>query len=73
MSKSFTISHINQAISLKFSEPVNHPMEQLICRFYVYISNDIDFIQLFVTYPHLLKTNHFYKFVLCVFGVDDTF
>ena len=69
----FYHSHINQTISLKCSGPVNHPMEQLIYKFYVYFSNDIDFNQLFVTYPHLLKTNHFNKFVPCVFGVDDTF
>ena len=50
-------SRINRATSLKFSGPVYHPIEQLKYKFYVYISNDIDFIQLFVTYPYLLKTN----------------
>ena len=39
----------------------------------LYIPNDIDVIQLFVTYLYLLKTNHFNKLAPCVFGVDDTF
>ena len=62
-----------KATSLTFAGPVYHSMEQLMCKFYVYILNDIYFIQLFVTYPYLLKTNHFNNFVTCVFGVDDTF
>ena len=69
----FYHSRINRATSLKFSGPVYHPMEQLIYKYYVYISTDIDCIQLFVTYPYLLKTNHFNKIVPCVFSVNDTF
>ena len=64
---------INRATSLKFAGPVYHHMTQLTYKFYVYILNDIYFIQLFITYPYLLKTNHFNNFVTCVFGVDVTF
>ena len=49
---------MNQATSLEFSGPVYHPMEQIIYTFHVYISNGIDFILPFVTYPYLLHTNH---------------
>ena len=42
-------------------------MEHLTCMFYVYILNDKDFIQLFVTYPYLLKTKHFNKLVNSAF------
>ena len=71
----FYLSHRNRTTSLKFSGPVYHPMEQPMYKFYVYISNsnDMDLIQLFVTYPYLVKTNNFNKIVPCVFGVDDTF
>ena len=65
----FYLSHRNRTTSLKFSGPVYHPMEQLMYKYYVYILTDIDCIQLFVTYPYLVKTNHFNKFVPCVFGV----
>ena len=54
----FYHTHINQATSLKFSGPVHHPMEQLMYKFHVYISNGIAFIPPFVTYPYLLHTNH---------------
>ena len=66
-------SRINRAIILKFSGHVHRLLEQLMYKIHVYISNDIYFIQLFVTYPYLMKTNHFNNFVTCVFGVDDTF
>ena len=55
--KIFYHSRINWATSLAFSGPVYHPMEQLMYKFHLYISDNIDFIQLFVTYPYLLKTN----------------
>ena len=66
-------SRIHQATSLEFSWPLYYPMEQLMHQYHVHISNDIDFIKLFLTYPYLLKTNHFNKFVPCVFCVDDKF
>ena len=53
----FYHTHINQATSLKISGPVHHPMEQLMFKFHVNISNGIDFILPFVTYPYLLHTN----------------
>ena len=49
---------INQAIFLKFTGSVHHPMEQLMYKCHVYTSNGIDFIPPFVTYPYLLHTNH---------------
>jgi len=54
----FCHSRINQATSLKFSGPLQHSMEQLTYTFYIYISNGIDVIPHFVTYPDLLHTNH---------------
>ena len=57
----FCHSHIKQATSSKFSGPVYHPMEQLMYKFYVYISNDIYFISFFVTYAYLLKTRQMCK------------
>ena len=54
----FSRTRINRATSLTFSGPVHHFMEQLMYKFHVYISNGIDFIQPFVTYPYLLHTKH---------------
>ena len=48
----FCHTRINLAISLKFSGPVHHPMEQLMYKFHFYISNIIAFIPPFVTYPN---------------------
>ena len=36
--------------------PIHHPMEQLLYKFHLYISNDIDFIQRFVTYPYITNS-----------------
>ena len=54
----FCHTRINWATSLKFSGSVYHPMEQRMYKFHVYISNGIDFIPPFLTYPYLLHTNH---------------
>ena len=56
----FGHTRIHRATSLKFSGPVYHPVEQitLAYKFHVYISNGIDFILPFVTYPYLLHSNH---------------
>ena len=54
----FCHARIHRATSLTFSGPVYHPMEQLTYKFHVYISNGINFIPPFVTYPYFLHTNH---------------
>ena len=41
---------------MTFSEPVHHPMEQPIYKYYVYILNDIDCIQLFFQHQYVYSS-----------------
>ena len=47
----FCHTRMNRATCLNFSGNVHHPKEQLMYKFHFYISNGIDFIPPFVTYP----------------------